>query len=58
MMITVSCILLAVFRGKMSEGVSFNDDNTRGVICVGHPCQIALIALLLPKKLIMMNNVY
>lgn len=32
-----SCILLAVYRGKMSEGVSFNDDNARGVICVGVP---------------------
>lgn len=30
-----SGILLAVFRGKMSEGISFNDDNARGVICVG-----------------------
>ena len=30
-----SCILLAVYRGKMSEGISFNDDNARGVICVG-----------------------
>lgn len=29
------CVLLAVFRGKMSEGISFNDDNARGVICVG-----------------------
>jgi len=32
-----SCILLAVYRGKMSEGVSFNDDFARGVICVGVP---------------------
>jgi hypothetical protein len=30
-----NCILLAVFRGKMSEGISFNDDYARGVICVG-----------------------
>ena len=35
--ITGNCILLAVFRGKMSEGVSFNDDYARGVICVGVP---------------------
>ena len=34
---TKNCILLAVFRGKMSEGVSFNDDYARGVICVGVP---------------------
>ena len=31
------CILLAVFRGKMSEGISFNDDFARAVICVGIP---------------------
>lgn len=31
------CLLLAVFRGKMSEGISFNDDNARAVICVGLP---------------------
>ena len=34
---TGSCILLAVFRGKMSEGISFNDDNARAVICIGMP---------------------
>ena len=34
---TGNCILLAVFRGKMSEGVSFNDDYARGVICAGIP---------------------
>jgi hypothetical protein len=32
-----NCILLAVFRGKMSEGISFNDDNARCVICIGLP---------------------
>ncbi|GMI14569.1 hypothetical protein TrLO_g4418 [Triparma laevis f. longispina] len=32
-----SCVLFAVFRGKMSEGVSFNDDFARGVICIGIP---------------------
>jgi len=31
------CVLLAVYRGKMSEGISFNDNNARCVICVGVP---------------------
>lgn len=35
-----SCVLLAVFRGKMSEGVSFNDDNARG--CVRQPDALLL----------------
>lgn len=34
---TGRCVLFAVFRGKMSEGISFNDDNARAVICVGVP---------------------
>jgi len=34
---TGKCILFAVFRGKMSEGISFNDANARGVICIGIP---------------------
>lgn len=32
-----NCILFAVFRGKMSEGISFNDDYARAVVCVGIP---------------------
>lgn len=34
---TGSCILLAVFRGKMSEGIDFNDANARAVLCIGMP---------------------
>ncbi len=34
---TGSCVLFAVFRGKMSEGISFDDDNSRAVICIGMP---------------------
>eukprot|EP00536_Pseudo-nitzschia_multiseries_P011847 jgi/Psemu1/260170/estExt_Genewise1Plus.C_4270011 len=34
---TGSCILLAVFRGKMSEGISFNDAYARAVLCIGMP---------------------
>lgn len=30
-------LLLAVFRGRMSEGVSFDDDYARGVVCIGIP---------------------
>lgn len=29
--------LFAVYRGKMSEGISFNDNYARGVICIGVP---------------------
>jgi Fanconi anemia group J protein len=32
-----SAILLAVYRGKMSEGISFNDNFCRAVILVGLP---------------------
>jgi Fanconi anemia group J protein len=28
---------MAVYRGKMSEGISFNDHYARGVLCVGIP---------------------
>ena len=37
---TENSILLAVFRGKMSESISFNDDNARAVICVGIPIKM------------------
>lgn len=30
-------LLLAVYRGRMSEGVSFDDDFARGVVCMGMP---------------------
>ena len=30
-------VLVAVFRGKMSEGISFNDNYCRAVFCVGIP---------------------
>lgn len=29
--------LMAVFRGKVSEGLDFKDDNGRAVVCVGVP---------------------
>lgn len=45
-----SCILLAVFRGKMSEGISFNDANARGVICIGIPFPNARDRSILAKK--------
>lgn len=47
---TGRCILLAVFRGKMSEGISFNDDNARGVICVGIPYPNAFNRSIKAKK--------
>ena len=31
------CLLVAVYRGKMSEGISFNDKYCRVVFCVGIP---------------------
>lgn len=45
------CLLLAVFRGKMSEGISFNDDFARGVICVGIPFPNAFSREIKMKKL-------
>ncbi len=43
-------LLLAVFRGKMSEGISFNDENARGVICVGIPFPHAFSPSVTAKK--------
>ena len=45
-----SCVLFAVYRGKMSEGVSFNDDYARGVICVGLPLPNAYDMSIKAKK--------
>ena len=47
---TGKCILIAVFRGKMSEGISFNDANARGVICVGIPFPNAFDRAITAKK--------
>jgi Fanconi anemia group J protein len=47
---TGSCVLLAVFRGKMSEGISFNDNNARAVICVGLPFPAAKERSVVTKK--------
>jgi len=44
------CILIAVFRGKMSEGISFNDDYARAVICVGIPLPAAFDKAIDAKK--------
>ena len=47
------CVLLAVYRGKMSEGISFNDNNARAVICVGLPLPNSFV---LPIKVKMDYN--
>ena len=47
------CVLLAVYRGKMSEGISFNDNNARGVVCVGLPLPSTFV---LPIKVKMDYN--
>jgi hypothetical protein len=47
------CVLLAVYRGKMSEGISFNDNNARGVVCIGLPLPSAFA---LPVKIKMNYN--
>lgn len=44
------CVLLAVYRGKMSEGISFNDHFARGVVCVGLPLPSAF-ALPIKQKM-------
>jgi hypothetical protein len=33
----IGALWLAVFRGKVSEGIDFADDDARGVITVGIP---------------------
>jgi len=47
------CVLLAVYRGKMSEGISFNDNNARAVVCVGLPLPNSFV---LPIKVKMDYN--
>jgi len=44
------CVLFAVFRGKMSEGISFNDENARGVVCIGLPLPSAFALPIKVKK--------
>ncbi|CAI5724717.1 unnamed protein product [Peronospora effusa] len=34
---TTGAIFLAVYRGKVSEGIDFSNDNARAVLCVGIP---------------------
>eukprot|EP00923_Selenidium_pygospionis_P038840 GHVN01067577.1.p1 GENE.GHVN01067577.1~~GHVN01067577.1.p1 ORF type:complete len:953 (+),score=72.25 GHVN01067577.1:2973-5831(+) len=43
-------LCFAVYRGKMSEGMSFNDNYARGVICVGIPFPASRNLLVLKKK--------
>ncbi|KAI1721677.1 hypothetical protein Ddc_08140 [Ditylenchus destructor] len=43
-------LMLAVFRGKVSEGIDFADDKARCVICVGIPFPNAYDELVLQKK--------
>src|SRR4051794_30253397 len=43
-------LMLAVYRGKVSEGLDFTDDKARCVICVGIPFPAALDELVLQKK--------
>uniref|UniRef100_A0A915DDK8 ATP-dependent helicase C-terminal domain-containing protein n=1 Tax=Ditylenchus dipsaci TaxID=166011 RepID=A0A915DDK8_9BILA len=44
-------LMVAVFRGKVSEGIDFSDDKARCVICVGIPFPNAYDDLVLQKKL-------
>lgn len=43
-------LALAVYRGRLSEGMSFNDDLCRGVICVGIPYPAAGDAQVCSKR--------
>jgi fanconi anemia group J protein len=43
-------LMLAVFRGKISEGIDFADDKARCVICVGIPFPSVKDELVLQKK--------
>lgn len=42
--------MIAVFRAKMSEGISFNDDYARAVICIGIPYPNARDQVIIAKK--------
>mmetsp|Transcript_563 Transcript_563/g.1795 ORF Transcript_563/g.1795 Transcript_563/m.1795 type:complete len:1088 (-) Transcript_563:24-3287(-) len=44
-------LLLAVYRGRMSEGVSFEDDFARGVVCIGIPFPALKDEKLVQKRL-------
>jgi len=46
----VGALCFAVYRGKMSEGLSFDDDLCRGVICVGVPYPQAKDPVVIAKR--------
>jgi len=48
---TGKALLLAVYRGRMSEGVSFEDDFARGVVCIGIPFPALKDEKLVQKRL-------
>lgn len=43
-------LMLAVFRGKVSEGIDFTDDKARCVICVGIPFPNAMDDQVVEKR--------